>query len=95
MHKLTDFVSGSTVLALFLIILTYHIFTELRITKLCLKFWTWLRQKRLSRNEEALTDYPLVDSDLTDPSEPTQSTIQSLSYDGEPLSAMMRFNDQA
>ena len=49
--------------------------------------------KRLNRNEEALPNYPPVDSDLTDPPEPTQSTIESLSYEGEPLSAMMRFKD--
>ena len=89
----SDFVSGSIMLVLFLIALTYHIFTESHT--IYLKFWRRLRQKTLSRNEEVLTNYPPVDSDLTDPPEPTQSTIESLSYAGEPLSVTMRFKDNS
>ena len=88
----SDYVSGTAMFALFLIVLTYHIFTESHV---CMKLWKWLRQKkkRFNRTEEPLIDYPPVDSDLTDPPEPTWSSIESLSYEGKPLSAII-FEDQ-
>ena len=85
-QTVSDYVSGITMSALFLIALAYHIFTKSHVSS---TLWKWLRQKRLNRNEEALVDYPPVNSNLTDPPKPTWSSIESLSYTGRPLTAIM------
>ena len=85
-QTISDHVSGTIMFALFLTVLTYHIFTE---SQICLKLLQWFKRKWFNRKDEALMDNPPVDSDITDPPEPTWSSIELPSCKGKPLSSLI------
>ena len=81
------YISGTIIVSLFLVVLIYHIFTEI-----CSKtnFWNKLRQnsKRLNVNEDgvSLIDYQQAKDDLTYPPQPTVSWMDAPSQYGRSLS---------
>ena len=65
------YISGTVTIALFLVVLTYHIFTEM-CPKTCLQVWKKLLRKRLSINNHmedgiSLLDYQQVEDCLPQP----------------------------
>ena len=84
------YISGTIIVALFLVVLIYHIFTEN-----CSKtnFWNKLRQnsKRLNVNEDgvSLIDYQQTKDDLTYPPQPTASWMDAPSQYGRSLSVLV------
>ena len=71
------YISGTIIVALFLVVLIYHIFTEI-----CSKsyFWNKLKQKRLNNvNEDgvSLIDYQQAENYIEQPPQPTVSWIDA------------------
>ena len=70
-HTFTVYISGSITFTLFLVVFVYHVFTEI-----LLKLWKKYSQKAKDNGMENDVQLPLViDSDQTDPPEPTFSVI--------------------
>ena len=70
-HTFTAYISGSITFALFLVVLIYHVFTEM-----LLKLWKKYSQKGMDNGMENGVQLPIViDSDKTDQPEPTFSVI--------------------
>ena len=82
-QTLVAYISGTIILILFLLVLIYHIFTEI-----CSKtnLWNKLRQKRLNINEDqiSLTNYQQTEDNLRYPAQPTVSWIDAPQCD-QPL----------
>ena len=72
-HTFTVYISGSITFTLFLVVFVYHVFT-----KMLLKLWKKYSQKGKDNGMENDVQLPIViDSDQTDPPEPTFSVIDT------------------
>lgn len=70
-HTFTVYISGSITFTLFLVVFVYHVFTEM-----LLKLWKKYNQKGKDNGMENDVQLPIIiDSDQTDPPEPTFSVI--------------------
>ena len=75
-HTFTVYISGSITFTLFLVVFVYHVFTEM-----LLKLWKKYSQKGKDNGMENDVQLPIIiDSDQTDPPEPTFSVIDMLMF---------------